>query len=749
MGRRFGHLIITAVVWAALISVAAAVETRVTRDAGFADFNKGETTGTELLARGALIPGPRAERLAQLDEAVVWSVAVDPFDGVVFFSTGHNGRVYGMKQGKKPELWADLTEVEALSLAVDSTGGLIIGASPGGKIYRVVEPGKPKLLFNTGEQHVWSLVFDRDGTLYAGTGVNGRIYRIRGENNGEVFYDSSSATNVMALAFDSEGRLLAGTQGKGFVLRVTGKDSAFVLHAAAEDEVRSLTVDSDGNIYAAVNGQPVTSLMEQLERDSRTTGTAAGSGGSPRGGIVQIQPSGFVVNFWSAPEGPIQSVLADPVGEGIFVAAGRKGRVYRMLSDTNWSLIADVEEPMVLGLASFKNKVYFAAGNRAALYELQVDKTGDGLFASRTLDAGSTVKWGNLLMEGETPAGTTVTVETRTGNTEDPVEQSWSSWAPAELTAENTARVAGPVARYLQYRLTLRGAGEGAGRAMPRVDSVQFYHVQQNAAPVLREVRVEKAGAPAGPGGAAAGGAGEVAARAAAALAKSSSDDEEDDSSDAALVKARLKAAAAAASASAAKAGTAAPTGAGAKRNSRTFRVLWEARDPNGDKLVYRLFLKGEDEAVWKLADENVEESRAALTTSDMADGRYRLKVEASDARANADDAVSTASRTSDVFLVDNTPPVMEALTAKRIAEGEWEVSARAKDALSIITDAAYNVDAQSDPRAVSPEDGIFDFREETFRFRVKPEEPATEHSVALSITDREGNAAVAKVLLK
>jgi hypothetical protein len=648
-----------------------------------------------------------------------------------------------MKQGKKPELWADLTEVEALSLAVDSTGGLIIGASPGGKIYRVVEPGKPKLLFNTGEQHVWSLVFDRDGTLYAGTGVNGRIYRIRGENNGEVFYDSPSATNVMALTFDSEGRLLAGTQGKGFVLRVTGKDSAFVLHAAAEDEVRSLTVDSDGNIYAAVNGQRVTSLMEQLERDSRTTGTATSSGGAQRGGIVQIQPSGFVVNFWSAPEGPIQSVLADPVGEGIFVAAGLKGRVYRMLSDTNWSLIADVEEPMVLGLASFKNKVYFAAGNRAALYELQVEKTGDGLFASRTLDAGSTVKWGNLMMEGETPAGTTVTVETRTGNTEDPVEQSWSSWTVAEPTGENTARVAGPVARYLQYRLTLRGAGE----AIPRVDSVQFYHVQQNATPVLREVRVEKAGVPAGSGGAAAGAAGEAAARAAAALAKSTSDDEEDDSSDAALVKARLKAAAAAASAGAAKAG--APDAAGAKRNSRTFRVSWDARDPNGDKLVYRLFLKGEDEAVWKLADENVEIPRAALATSDMADGRYRLKVEASDARANADDAVSTASRTSDVFLVDNTPPVIEALTAKRVAEGEWEVSARAKDALSIITDATYNVDAQSEPRAVSPEDGIFDFTEETFRFRVKPEEPAIEHSVAFSVTDREGNAAVAKVLLK
>ena len=743
MGRRFCAWVCVVCAWAAMSGGAFAVETRILRDASFAEFGQGESTGTELLARGRLTPGPPAVRLAQPGEAVAWSVAVDPFDGLVFFSTGHNGRVYGVGADGKAELWADLQEVEALSLAVDPTGGLIIGASPGGKIYRVVEPGKPELLFETAEQHVWSLIFDRDGTLYAGTGPNGRIFRIRGQKNGEVYYDSDTAANVMALGFDSEGRLLAATQGRGYVLRVTGKDTAFVLHAAKEDEVRALATDHEGNIYAAVNGQRVSTVMEQIERDSRTTVTVTNSGGTMRGAVVRIQPGGFAQEFWAAPEGPIQSILADPVRPGIFVAAGRKGRVYRLLSDTNWSLIADVDEPMVLGLASHKDKVYFAAGNKAALYELRVAGAGEGLFASRALDAGSTVRWGNLAWEGEAPEGTSVTVETRTGNTAEPDDRAWSAWQAAEPLADGIARVTNPVAQYLQYRLRMERRNLDTS---PHVDAVRFHYVQQNAAPIIREVRVEKGGAdqPAVPGGAA--GPADAVARALEAVARGgqpgAAPDADGDA--AAAARSRIAAAATGRAADAPSGGTAA-----AKRNSRAYRLTWDARDPNDDRLLYALYLKAEDETVWKLLEDNLEANRAVLTTEDLADGHYRIKVEAGDHRSNDRDNATTASRQSDIFLVDNTPPVVEDFAARRVGDGEWEVTARVVDALSIVSGAEYDIDARNEPRAVAPEDGIFDFSTETFRFRVRPAEKSPEHALMLRVSDREGNSAVARVLLK
>jgi hypothetical protein len=115
-----------------------AVETKVIRDESFAQYNQGESTGTELLAQGRLRIAPRANRLERTDDGVAWQVVVDPVDGAVYYSTGHSGKVYKHKVGAKPELWADLTELEAISLAIDPTGALLVGAAPGGKIYRVV-----------------------------------------------------------------------------------------------------------------------------------------------------------------------------------------------------------------------------------------------------------------------------------------------------------------------------------------------------------------------------------------------------------------------------------------------------------------------------------------------------------------------------------------------------------------------------------------------------------------------------------
>jgi hypothetical protein len=48
------------------------------------------------------------------------------------------------------------------------------------------------------------------------------------------------------------------------------------------------------------------------------------------------------------------------------------------------------------------------------------------------------------------PAGTTLAVETRSGNTATP-DSSWSAWA----AVANGQAVASPGTRYLQYRLTL------------------------------------------------------------------------------------------------------------------------------------------------------------------------------------------------------------------------------------------------------------------------------------------------------
>lgn len=67
-----------------------------------------------------------------------------------------------------------------------------------------------------------------------------------------------------------------------------------------------------------------------------------------------------------------------------------------------------------------------------------------GVFTSRVFDAGSTRTWTGITWNGDLPAGTSIDVEARTGNTSTP-DGSWSSYT-------STPNQSG---RYVQYRATL------------------------------------------------------------------------------------------------------------------------------------------------------------------------------------------------------------------------------------------------------------------------------------------------------
>jgi hypothetical protein len=777
-----------------------AVETKVIRDETFTQFNQGESTGTELMALGRIKAAPRAERLSQTDDGVAWSVTVDAVDGSVFYSTGHSGKVYRNTGNSTPELWADLTELEAISLAVDPTGALLIGASPGGKIYRVVQPGKPQLFFETKEQYVWDMIFDTNGILYAATGPNGKIFRIRGERNGEVFYDSD-ATNVMALGFDAQSHLVAATQGKAFVLRISENGTGYVLYASSEDEIRAIAADAAGNLYAAVNSARTASLFDRsyeskddkpasvlntpaatptptaTPRESDALGGSSSSSsrtssafGSSLGGqsfLVQIQPSGFVTNFWPSPEGPIHSMLSDLQTSSIIVAAGKKGKLYRVTTpDANYSVIADVEEPMILSLARFKERTYFTTANKAGLYELATSGTlQEGQFASRAFNAGSTVQWGNLYYEAEETTSGDVRFETRSGNTAEPSDGTWSGWSAAQRINPRILKITSPVAQYLQYRLTLRGPLAETG---PIVDNVQAFYVQQNAAPVLRNIEITKLGGGVPPGSSSSSSsfgsmASSLGARVAVPAPTPGSAGEAGSSSSPGSSSSRTPSLSSSSSAYGPSPSALAsrsedtelrPMGSGfaVAQNSQRLAITWEAQDPNQDRLSFDLYFKGEDEAEWKLIEDDLSSPRFLFSTEAIPDGKYRVKVIATDAPENEETSASTVSLVSRIYVVDNTPPEIHDLAGSKAGKTEYEITATASDETSIIAAAEYNMDAEKEWRSVTPTDGIFDFQKETFRFRAKADkkqQDLTEHTLSLRVYDREGNSHVDKVLLK
>lgn len=752
----------------ALAAPALAVDTKVIRDDTFDEFRQGESTGTEILAEGRLQVAPEVKRLHLTDEAVGWGAVVDRKDGGIFFCTGNNGKVFRWTPDGKTELWADLAEVQAMAIAIDATGGVLVGAAPGGKIYRIVEANKPQLFFETGEQYIWDMILDRNGLLYAATGPNGRIFRIRGERNGEVMFDSD-ATNVLDLDFTPDGRLLAATQGKGMVLRVDKPNDAYVLHASPDDECRSLALDSSGNIYVAVNGfrpgggGPQTAMQsaEGARAAAQAVQSMAIAGFTqsdralagialpvPQGAmaaksrVVRIEPSGFVSDFWEAPEGPVRAMLTDTSSNSILVAAGDSGRIYRLRTDSRYSKLADVPEPMITALMEHEGRIFLTTGNKAGLYELTNSPRAEGLFESRALNAGSTVRWGNIRV-GSDPHGAVarVKVSTRSGNTPDPAQASWSDWADTTEVAPGIVKVESPVSQYLQYRLKIDG-NLTAGQTL--VDAVSTYYVERNAAPVFKSVVAEKAGS--SPAGRAS-----TPARRPATPTPPSSTSSQSDSSDPIAAIARAAAAARVTPDSrrpAESSDKADGEEVAASPNQRRLEVKWEVKDPNDDKMKYELQFKADDETKWRTIDDNITDTKFTVPTDFVGDGTYRFRVIASDEISNPADEATSASAESQAVQIDNTPPVITIADAKKVGPGEYEVRIEAEDATSLISSAEYVVDVEDNARIAFPEDGLFDLQKETFVLRFKVEKPEAAHVLTFRVFDSEGNSAVARTEL-
>jgi hypothetical protein len=100
--------------------------------------------------------------------------------------------------------------------------------------------------------------------------------------------------------------------------------------------------------------------------------------------------------------------------------------------------------------------VVMSSFNGAPQPALQVDWVhtlsfvSSGTFTSSVFDAGSAVNWSYASWSANVPTGTTLIVETSSGNTSTP-DSSWSAWAPVT----NGGTVASPAARYLVYRVLL------------------------------------------------------------------------------------------------------------------------------------------------------------------------------------------------------------------------------------------------------------------------------------------------------
>ena len=490
--------------------------------------------------------------------------------------------------------------------------------------------------------------------------------------------------------------------------------------------MRPRPVRRPGPIAAAAADKEDASSAPTGAKSSLSASSAGGPGaGEPSlGAIYRIDTNGFYERYWSAPGEAIYSMILLRDGS-LLAGTGDKGRIYSISSPSHWKLLqttSDGAQVAALLPDTGEAKEYFAATSHPAkIYRLDFALAESGTYTAKAFDAKQKSLWGKLHPDGDVPAGTKLEFSTRSGNTEKP-EKTWSDWSdPKPLGAE--IAVASPPARYLQYRVQFK-RDAGAAGATAQLRRMQFYYQSQNAPPVISRLKVITEGfgvakmpmpqmeaPPVNLNQLLDSGSGGNSAQPSAANPAMA----------AMMMRPPLK----------------------VTKSPGLCTVVWEANDPNQDKLTYSVAIRAESEKQWTTLVDKTEDTFFSFDTTGFHEGFYFIKVTASDAPSNTPETALTAEETSEAFLIDNTPPV---LTVKKqsVDKDHASIVVNAVDGASVIKSAAYSLDGK-DEVALRPDDLIFDSTNETFTVELTGLSKGP-HSLLLRAQDEAKNTSVLKL---
>ena len=174
--------------------------------------------------------------------------------------------------------------------------------------------------------------------------------------------------------------------------------------------------------------------------------------------------------------------------------------------------------------------------------------------------------------------------------------------------------------------------------------------------------------------------------------------------------------------------------------------VTWQADDPDGDKLSYSLYFRGEDQREWKLLRDDLTDNKYTLDDDVLADGRYFFRVVASDKFSNTAGQSRQAELTGPPVLIDNTPPAVRASAPRRNGNA-LEIDVDAEDRGSSLRRCEYSVDARP-WQPLEATDGVTDSPVERFLVRV-PDLTPGEHLIVIRAYDAAGNAGLTKIIVR
>jgi hypothetical protein len=388
----------------------------------------------------------------------------------------------------------------------------------------------------------------------------------------------------------------------------------------------------------------------------------------------------------------------------VLIGTADKGRIYSVTNDGRDTLLLQSAEGQISSFLVRGGHAYAASSNQGKLLRFGKDLVTSGSYESPVRDAKLTATWGRVFWRG---AGG-VELQTRTGNGERP-DSTWSEWSPAYRNPEGN-QISSPRARFIQWRATLRSA-PGAG-SPTWMEDVSIAYLPRNVAPEVLSITALPVG---------------VGLQSVVQI-------QVDPNVESAGLDLSLFGAAAQV-----------PPRRLFQRGARSFQ--WQAEDRNGDTLEYAVFYRALNESTFRLLKDKLRDNFYTIDGATLADGRYIIKITASDAADNPVGQALSGERLSEAVDIDNTPPAVKLVGQPQVRSDRVLVVFDVEDAIGKVKRADASIDgAPWSP--IFPDDGIADSGNERYPLDFGGLAPG-EHTISLRAFDISGNVGTLSISVR
>jgi hypothetical protein len=741
---------ITALLCLVISSSCLAVSSKVTRHSSSSDLLKGRSVKVVIGSRGTIQLGRAAEPLIKdfkgFDD--VWSInSIVVSGGTVYFGTSPNGGIYKYSLNKLTKLYPqdgdraeskverDSTEkpsgetVEAeeylsnehiFTMTTDVSGRLLAGISgaecrlcrlKGDRMEKVFEPDDAKYIF--------ALALDEGGNIYLGTGPEGKIYKLNSlGKNSQLVFDSRDK-NILSLAVGKDGYIYAGSDTRGLIYKIhTRTSKVTVLYDSEQPEITALLSvgdsESEMSLYAATTSAQI--IQTQTKFAAATMATA--SAGRPEAESkseesIAENNDGRKLEIANTPTESKTKPTARPQPVRKSAKPTQASHIYKITQD---GFVTDVfgEAAVFFCLAEYDGKLLVGTGNNANLFsvnpatEQQLVIYEDEQAAQITAIA----LVGEMVYLGTANPAKLITLGSGFASegiyTSDLIDAGQpATWGKLQLEANipqgckvlvsarsgNVQDVNDPTFSEWTDPTEIT---EPVQLQCPLARFCQYKLILQSQygtdSPLIREIAV-------------------------ACTVPNLAPRVES------VAVSRLK--------SAGKRGV--------------FKISYVTKDDNDDKLVYTIDFRKLGRTNWIQIKDDIEASSFEWDGKTVEDGRYEIRVTASDAGSNTTLTKLTGSRISEPVVVDNTGPVVKdmRITSSLKDNGKYRVlGIEVVDELSVIDKLEYTIDSNDRWISTVPDDLVYDTTNENFTIRINAEEdlPKGDHVITVKVSDSVGN---------